>query len=146
MSCVQNPYSLLNRLYEVGMAEISYREQCGLMAYSPLGFGVLSGKYLNNRKPEGARITRWPHYSRYLSDKAIQATEKYFALARQHNLDPSQMALAYVNERPFLTSTIIGATDMQQLAIDIASIDLQLSDEVIKGIENIHQEITNPSP
>ena len=106
---VQNPYSLLNRTYEVGLAEISFREHCGLLAYSPLGFGVLSGKYLNNRKPEGARITLWPDYMRYSNDLAVEATEQYVALAREHGLDPAQMALAYVNSRQFLTSTIIGA-------------------------------------
>lgn len=143
---VQNPYSLLNRSYEVGMAEISYREQCGLLAYSPLGFGVLSGKYLNDQKPEGARITLWPDYSRYSNSSAIMATEKYVSLARQHDLDPAQMALAYVNSRPFLTSNIIGATNLQQLESNISSIDLVLSEEVVEGIEAIHRAISNPSP
>ena len=143
---VQNPYSLLNRTYEVGLAEISYREYCGLLAYSPLGFGVLSGKYLNNRKPERARITLWPDYMRYSNDLAVKATEQYVALAREHGLDPAQMALAYVNSRQFLTSTIIGATRMSQLKDDIASIDIELSDEVLEGIEAIHQQIPNPSP
>jgi aryl-alcohol dehydrogenase-like predicted oxidoreductase len=143
---VQNPYNLLNRSYEVGLAEVSYREHCGLLAYSPLGFGVLSGKYLNNKKPDGARITRWPDYTRYSNPQAISATEKYVALAKQHGLDPAQMALAYVNSRPFLTSTIIGATSMEQLQANIASIDLDLSDEVLNSIEEIHNQIPNPSP
>ena len=143
---VQNPYSLLNRSYEVGLAEISYREGCGLLAYSPLGFGVLSGKYLNLAQPDNARITLWPDYSRYTNPQATQATEKYVALAREHELDPAQMALAYVNTRPFLTSNIIGATNMAQLKSNIESINLQLSDEVIESIENIHTEFPNPSP
>lgn len=143
---VQNPYSLLNRSYEVGMAEISYREQCGLLSYSPLGFGVLSGKYLNNQKPDGARISLWPDYARYTSPSAITATEKYVSLALQHGLDPAQMALAFVNSRQFLTSTIIGATTMAQLESNINSINLMLSEEVLEAIEAIHCEISNPSP
>ena len=143
---VQNPYNLLNRSYEVGMAEISYRESCGLLAYSPLGFGVLSGKYLDNQKPEGARITKWPDYTRYSNPQAIKATEKYVTLAEQHGLDPAQMALSYINTRPFLTSNIIGATSMEQLQSNIASIDLKLSNEILDAIEDIHTQIPNPSP
>lgn len=146
MVSVQNPYSLLNRSYEVGLAEISCREHCGLLAYSPLGFGVLSGKYLGGQKPSGARLTRYPDYTRYSNPQAIAATEQYVALARKHNLDPAQMALAYINSRPFLTSNIVGATDMRQLQNNIASIDLTLSDEVLAGIEAIHQQHPNPSP
>ena len=143
---VQNPYNLLNRTYEVGLAEISWREQCGLLAYSPLGFGVLSGKYLNNQQPAGARISLWPDYTRYSNPQATSATEKYVALAREHDHDPAQMALAFVNTRPFLTSTIIGATNMEQLKANIKSIELKLSDEVLDEIEAIHQLIPNPSP
>jgi aryl-alcohol dehydrogenase-like predicted oxidoreductase len=143
---VQNPYSLLNRSYEIGMAEVSYREECGLLAYSPLGFGVLSGKYLDEQKPDGARITLWPHYSRYSSPQAVEATGGYVELAHKHGLDPAQMALAYVNSRAFLTSTIIGATTLPQLKYNIASIDVRLSEQVIKGIEDIHQQFPNPSP
>lgn len=143
---VQNPYSLLNRSYEIGLAEISYREGCGLLAYSPLGFGTLSGKYLNQAKPANARITLWPDYSRYTNQQAVAATEKYVALAREHELDPAQMALAYVNTRPFLTSNIIGATNITQLKSNIDSIKLHLSDEVLEGIEKIHTEHPNPSP
>jgi len=142
---VQNPYSLLNRSYEIGLAEISYREGCGLLAYSPLGFGTLSGKYLN-QQPANARITLWPDYSRYTNQQAVAATEKYVALAREHDLDPAQMALAYVNTRPFLTSNIIGATNMTQLKSNIDSINLHLADEVVEGIEKIHTEHPNPSP
>lgn len=143
---VQNPYSLLNRSYEIGLAEISCREQCGLLAYSPLGFGVLSGKYLGGQQPEAARITLWPNYSRYTNPQANLATQKYVELAHQHGIDPAQMALAYVNNRAFLTSTIIGATGMAQLQANIASIELELSDEILDTIEAIHTEIPNPSP
>jgi len=143
---VQNPYSLLNRTYEVGMAEVSWREQVGLLSYSPLGFGVLSGKYLGGAKPEGARITLYPNYTRYSSPAAVTATESYVALARKHGLDPAQMALAYVNSRPFLSSTIIGATTMEQLHSNIGSIELTLSQEVLAAIEVIHQQHANPSP
>ena len=143
---VQNPYSLLNRSYEIGLAEVSWREQAGLLAYSPLGFGVLSGKYLGGNRPKNARLSLFPDYTRYSNDAAIAATERYVALAQQHLLDPAQMALAYVNTRPFLTSTIIGATTMEQLKRNIDSINLSLSAEVLKGIEAIHSEHPNPSP
>lgn len=143
---VQNPYCLLNRSYEVGLAEISWQEHCGLLAYSPLGFGVLSGKYINGQQPANARLSNWPDYSRYSSAAAVRATEKYVALALSYDLDPAQMALAYVNSRPFLTSTIIGATNMEQLKANIASEEIRLDDEVLEGIEAIHSEISNPSP
>lgn len=143
---VQNPYCLLNRSYEVGLAEVSWRENAGLMAYSPLGFGVLSGKYLAGARPEGARMSLFPDYTRYSNEAAIAATERYVALARQHQLDPAQMALAYVNSRPFLTSTIIGATTMEQLKSNIDSINVTLSAEVVAGIEAIHDDHPNPSP
>jgi aryl-alcohol dehydrogenase-like predicted oxidoreductase len=143
---VQNPYSLLNRSYEVGAAEVSWRERCGLLAYSPLGFGVLSGKYLNGARPPGARLTLFPDYTRYNSPSAEKATTAYLELARAHDLDCAQMALAFVNNRPFLTSTIIGATSMEQLRSNIASIDLVLSTEVLEGIETIHAAHPNPSP
>lgn len=143
---VQNPYSLLNRNFEIGLAEIAIREQAGLLAYSPLGFGVLSGKYINHQQPEGARITRWPDYARYTNAEAVSATELYVKLAKENNLDPAQMALAYVNSRPFLTSNIIGATTMAQLKSNIASIDIKLSNKVLDGIEKIHVLHSNPAP
>lgn len=143
---VQNPYSLLNRSYEVGLAEVSWQEHCGLLAYSPLGFGMLSGKYINGQRPTGARLTNWPDYARYSGESSIKATEQYVILAKANGLDPAQMALAYVNSRPFLTSTIIGATNMEQLRKNIASEEIKLSDEVLDGIEAIHAEISNPSP
>lgn len=142
---VQNPYSLLNRTYEIGCAEISHRENVGLLAYSPLGFGVLSGKYLE-QQPENARLTRWPNYSRYSNPQAIEATRRYVELARRFQLDPAQMALAFVNSRPFLTANIIGATSMEQLRNNIASEKLVLTEEILSEIELIHQSIPNPAP
>ena len=143
---VQNPYSLLNRSYEIGNAEISHRENVGLLAYSPLGFGVLSGKYLNNQMPADARITKWPQYERYSSPQGIAATQAYVDLAIKHDLDPAQMALAFVNAQPFVTSNIIGATTMTQLESNLKSVDIRLSDEVREGIAQIHQQHPNPAP
>jgi aryl-alcohol dehydrogenase-like predicted oxidoreductase len=144
---IQNPYNLLNRTYEVGLAEISHREQVGLLAYSPLAFGVLSGKYLGGARPAGARITLFERFDRYIKNEyAVKATQAYVQLAQKHGLDPAQMALAYVNSRSFLTSNIIGATSMEQLKTDIASIDLELDEEVLEAIEAIHQQHPNPCP
>lgn len=143
---IQNPYSLLNRLFEVGLSEIAIREKVGLLAYSPLGFGTLSGKYLGGMRPANGRISLFPQYTRYSSENAVRATEKYHKLARENDLSLAQMALAFVNTRPFLTSTIIGATTMRQLKENIDSIHVELSDEVLKGIEEIHNEIPNPAP
>lgn len=146
VASVQNPYSLLNRSYEVGAAEVSWREHCGLLAYSPLGFGVLSGKYLNGARPAGARLTLFPDYTRYSSPAAERATAAYADLARRHGLELSQMALAFVNSRQFLTSTIIGATTMAQLRSNIESVALELPEEVLAGIQAIHDAHPNPSP
>ena len=143
---IQNPYNLLNRSYEVGLAEISWREKVGLLSYSPLGFGTLSGKYLKDSQPNDARLTLFPSYVRYSNPAAISATEQYISLAQQHQLDPAQMALAYVHNRQFLTSTIIGATNLGQLKKNIESIDMKLSSVVLEEIENIHIEHPNPSP
>ncbi|MEZ5697947.1 MAG: NADP(H)-dependent aldo-keto reductase [Nitrosomonas sp.] len=143
---IQNPYNLLNRSYEVGLAEVSWREKVGLLAYSPLGFGTLSGKYLDNEKPAGSRLDLFPHYTRYSSPNATDAIEQYVVLAKKYRLDPAQMALAYINSRPFLTSTIIGATTMEQLKTNIDSIKIELSAEALDGIEAIHYLRPNPSP
>jgi aryl-alcohol dehydrogenase-like predicted oxidoreductase len=144
---IQNPYNFLNRIYEVGLAEISHREHVGLLAYSPLAFGVLSGKYLDGARPAGARITLFKRFDRYTQNEyAIKATEAYVQLAQKHGLEPAQMALAYVNSRSFLTSNIIGATTMAQLKADIASIDLELDNEVLEAIEAIHQQHPSPCP
>lgn len=147
VACVQNPYSLLNRSYEIGLAECSIREDAGLCAYSPMAFGVLSGKYLGGQKPPGCRITLFPdRYTRYTNTRGVAATEQYVALARAHGLDPAQMALAYVTSRPFVTANIIGATTMGQLKSNIASANLVLPDAVLKGIEAIHDANPNPCP
>lgn len=143
---IQNPYSLLNRSYEIGLAEFSHREHLGLLAYSPLGMGVLSGKYLDGQRPAGARITLFARYQRYSGPQAQAAVREYVALARQHGLDPAQMALAYVHTRPFVTATIVGATTPQQLAANIASLQLSLPDTVLAGIEAIHRRHTIPCP
>lgn len=146
VASVQNPYSLLNRTYEVGLAEVSAREDCGLLVYSPLGFGALTGKYLDGKKPAGARYTLFPGYARNFQPRGIAATRAYVDLARMHGLDPAQMAIAYVVSRPFVTSAIIGATTVEQLATDIAAISLTLPDEVMEGIEAIHAADPNPAP
>lgn len=143
---IQNPYNLLNRSFEIGLTEIAYRENTGLLAYSPLGFGVLSGKYLDGKRPAGARLTLFPDYKRYSNDAAIKASRAYANLARAHGLDPAQMALAFVHSRPFTTSTIIGATTMTQLMSNLASIDIQLDQEVLAAIDAIHKKHPNPSP
>lgn len=143
---VQNPYSLLNRTFEIGLAEVAHREDCGLLAYSPLGFGVLSGKYLHGQRPADGRVTLYERFSRYSNAQAEAATEAYVALAHEHGLDPAQMALAFVNSRPFVTSNIIGATTLAQLQSNLASADLQLSEAVLDGIEAIHQRQPNPAP
>ncbi|WP_405384576.1 aldo/keto reductase [Maribacter sp. LLG6340-A2] len=146
MITVQNPYSLLNRLYEVGMAEISAREQIGLLAYSPLGFGALSGKYLGGRMPEGSRLQRFPQYNRYVGETASEATKQYYELAQSSGISLAQMSLAFVNSRHFVTSNIIGATTMRQLKENIGSIEVQLTEEIINEIDVIHQRLPNPAP
>ena len=143
---IQNPYSLLNRTFEVGLAEFSHREQVGLLAYSPLAMGALSGKYLGARKPEGARMTLFPKFERYGNPRCQVAIQAYVDVARRHGLDPAQMALAFVNSRPFVTSTIIGATTMGQLGANLESAGLDLSDEVLGAIEAIHRREPNPAP
>ena len=143
---IQNPYSLLNRLYEVGLAEISHRENVGLLAYSPLGFGVLSGKYLDGKRPAGARLTEYDRYERYINEQAQWATAQYANIAADAGLDMAQMALAFVNSRPFVTSNIIGATSLEQLKSNIDSINLTLSSEVLEAIEAVHTQRPNPSP
>ncbi|NVK44319.1 MAG: NADP(H)-dependent aldo-keto reductase [Oceanospirillaceae bacterium] len=143
---VQNPYSLLNRSLEVGLAEVLLREQVDLLAYSPLAFGTLSGKYLGGVRPEGSRLALYPNYQRYLTEQGQAATAAYVALARDASLDPSQMALAYVNSRPFLGSNIIGASKLEQLRSNIASAELELSTDVLAQIEAIHSRFTYPCP
>jgi aryl-alcohol dehydrogenase-like predicted oxidoreductase len=143
---VQNPYNLLNRTFEIGNAEIAIREQVGLLAYSPLAFGTLSGKYLNGARPAGARISLWERFSRYNGAIPDAAIALYVALARDHGLDPAQLALAYVNSRPFVTSNIIGATTLEQLKTNLESVDIQLTPEIMREIERIHKIHPNPCP
>lgn len=143
---VQNPYSLLNRLYEVNMAEIAHRENVGLLAYSPLAFGVLSGKYLGGKRPEGARLTMYDRFQRYTNEQAISATEQYAKIADDAGIDMAQMALAFVNSRSFVTSNIIGATSLEQLQSNIDSAKLTLSTDVLEALEAVHTQHPNPSP
>lgn len=143
---VQNPYSLLNRTYEIGMAEISHRENIGLLAYSPLGFGVLTGKYLNGNFPKNARLTLFERFNRYSNEQGVNAIQAYVDLSHKYGYSPTQMALAFVTSRPFVTANIIGATSLDQLRENIDSINLELSSEVLEEIELLHQKQPNPCP
>ncbi len=143
---IQPPYNLLNRTFEVGLAEIAMREQCGLLAYSPLAFGMLSGKYENGARPSNARISLFSRFTRYTNPQSEAACARYVALAREQGLDPAQMALAFVTAQPFVTSNIIGATSLAQLDSNLASSELTLSAEVLKSIEAIHKAHPNPAP
>lgn len=146
MASIQNCYHLMNRIFEIGLAEVAIREQCGLLAFSPLAMGVLSGKYLNGARPEGARMTRFTNFGRYMAPRAQEATAAHVALARKHGLDPAQMALAWINSRPFVTANIIGATNLGQLKSNIASIDVNLPPELVKEIEELQKVYTIPVP
>lgn len=143
---IQNPYSLLNRTFEINLAEVSLREQVGLLAYSPLAFGVLSGKYLEGQMPEKSRLKLFPAYSRYSNPQAMKLTALYAALAKEYNLSLTELSLAFVNQRPFLTSNIIGATTMEQLKENIGSIEVNLSDEILQKIDKIQEVQPNPAP
>lgn len=140
---IQNPYSLLNRSYEVGLAEVTQYEEVELLAYSCLGFGTLTGKYLNGAKPAGARNTLFTRYSGEQTQKAVAA---YVDIAKRYGLDPAQMALAFVRRQPFVASTLLGATTMDQLKTNIESFHLNLSEEVLAEIEAVHQVYTYPAP
>ena len=143
---IQNPYSLLNRSFEVGLAEVAHREDIGLLAYSPLAFGMLSGKYRHDTWPEAARLTLFKQFSRYTNPQAAAATEKYCQLAEAHGLNPAQLALQYVTSRPFVTSNIIGATDLTQLETNLRSIEVPLDKTLEKALEAIHAEHPYPAP
>jgi len=145
-AAIQNPYNLLNRTFEVGLAEFAHREDVGLLAYSPLAFGVLSGKYLGGARPAGARLTLFSRFQRYTGERVEQATRAYVELARRHGLDPAQMALAYVYARPFVTSVLVAGTTLAQLRANIAAAELALSTEVVGAIEKIHRDHPNPAP
>ncbi len=146
MVSIQNAYNLLNRKFEVGLSEIAVRENCGLLAYSPLAAGTLTGKYLGGNIPPGSRRSLDSRSSRYDNPRAESATKAYLEVAKRHQLDPAQMAIAFVNQQPFLTSNIIGATTMEQLKTNISAIHLKLSEEALNDIEAIHQETPNPCP
>jgi aryl-alcohol dehydrogenase-like predicted oxidoreductase len=146
MSTIQNSYSLIHRAYEYGMSEVSLRENIGLLVYSPLAFGVLSGKYIGGKNPEGARVTLFPRFDRYSSQESEVAVKKYQDIANKNGLSLAQLSLAFVNQLPFVTSNIIGATNLTQLKENIESIDINLSEETLKEIEQVHRLIPNPAP
>tara|TARA_Y100000590_G_scaffold379634_1_gene447418 strand:+ start:310 stop:1350 length:1041 start_codon:yes stop_codon:yes gene_type:complete len=147
MMSIQNPYNLLNRTYEVGLAEISIRDQIGLLAYSPLASGYLSGKYRNNQLPKNSRIERdgdfWTRYDKPNTTKAVEA---YFKISKKYNLNFAQMSLKFCEIQEFMTSIIIGATTMEQLKTDIESVNVKLTDEIIKEINEIQKIYPNPCP
>ena len=145
-SPIQNPYSLLNRTFEINLAEVAMREEIGLLAYSPLAFGVLSGKYLNGQLPENSRLKIFPQYARYSNPQAMKLTEAYADLAKKNNLSLTELSLAFVNQRPFLTSNIIGATTMEQLKENIGSIEIELSTDLLNEIDQIQVLQPNPAP
>ncbi|HGM6998476.1 TPA: NADP(H)-dependent aldo-keto reductase [Serratia marcescens] len=143
---IQNPYSLLNRSFEIGLAEISQHEGVELLAYSSMAFGTLSGKYLNGAKPAGARNTLFTRFNRYSGQQTQRAIAEYVALAKKHGLDPSQMALAFVRQQPFVASTLLGATSVEQLKINLDSLDVILDEDVLQALEEIHTRFTIPAP
>lgn len=143
---IQNPYSLLNRLFENASVEVCMRENVGLLAYSPMAFGVLSGKFLSGEKHPKSRLNLFPQYTRYSSEQSTKAARMYQEIANKHGLNFAQMSLAFVNQQPFVTSTIIGATTMEQLKENIDSINITLSDEVIADINAVHAVIPDPAP
>lgn len=144
---IQNSYSMIHRSYEYGMSEVSMREDIGLLAYSPLAQGVLSGKYLEGNLPEGARGTLFPRFiARYMGDNSLEAVRQYKAIATKNGISLTELSLAFINQLPFVTSNIIGATKMSQLKENINSINIDLSEETLKEIETIHAAIPNPAP
>jgi len=146
MVTIQNAYSLINRVFETDLAEVTHRENIGLLAYSPMAFGVLSGKYLKGTAADNARLKLFPRFARYSGTTATAATKRYLKIAEDNNMSLAQMSLAFVNERPFLTSNIIGATNNEQLEENIDSINISLSKEVMDAINAVHAEIPNPAP
>ena len=143
---VQNPYSLLNRTYEIGLSEIAHYEGVGLLAYSPLAFGYLTGKFRHGARPANARVTLFSRFSRYSNAESEWATEQYAQLAEQHGLTLTQLALAFIKQQFFVTSTIIGATNLDQLKENIDAFEVNLSEDILKGIEAIHRQQPNPAP
>jgi aryl-alcohol dehydrogenase-like predicted oxidoreductase len=145
MITIQNAYSLINRIFEGDMAEISIRENLGLLAYSPMAFGVLSGKYIKGTAADNARLKLFPRFARYSSEQSTEATKKYLKIAEANSMTLAQMSLAFVNQQPFVTSNIIGATNLEQLKENIDSINITLNDEVLKQINEVHAVIPNPA-
>ena len=143
---VQNPYSLLNRTFEIGNSEVCHKENVGLLAYSPLGFGTLTGKYLGGNMPKNARLTLFPHYDRFSNKESKKAIQKYYDLAKENGMSLTTMALSFVNDRSFVTSNIIGATSIDQLKENIDSYKIFLSDELLDKINIIHNNQPNPAP
>ncbi len=143
---VQNPYNLLNRTYEIGMSEIAQHEGIGLLAYSPLAFGYLTGKYRNGARPKDGRITLFSRFTRYSNPESEWATEQYAILAEKHGLSLAELALAFIKQQFFITSTIIGATNMQQLKENISAFEIDLSEDILQEIEAIHRQQPNPAP
>jgi len=141
---IQNEYSLMYRAHNLDLAELSHNEQVGLLPYSPLSCGMLSGKYRDGQKPVGSRITINPDLYGRVNQQATAATNDYVDVAQKHGLDPSQMALAFCHQRPFVTSTIIGATSLEQLAINIGSADLELGSEVLDDIQQVYRRYPAP--
>ena len=146
MISLQNSYNLLQRRDEIAITEILQRENIGYLPYSPLAFGVLSGKYLEGASPEKSRVRLFPSYRRYSSAQSLNATKHYNEIAKKHQISLTQMALAFVNQQPFVTSNIIGATTMEQLSENINSIDITLSNEILSEINEVHAQIPNPAP
>ena len=147
MVSVQNPYSLVNRTYEIGMSEISIREGAGLLAYSPLAVGYLTGKYRNKQVPKNSRLDLfYKNYPRYHNQRTYDAVDEYFKIAQKHNISLTQLSLAFVNSRDFVTSNIIGATTMKQLKENIDSINISLDENIVNEINSVHEKIPNPAP
>ncbi|MDF1813038.1 MAG: NADP(H)-dependent aldo-keto reductase [Verrucomicrobiales bacterium] len=143
---IQNSYNLLNRCFDNGLSEICHHEGLRLLAYSPLAFGRLSGKYRGGKFPEGARLTRWKRFARYNGPNADAAIDAYAKIADDHNLDLAQMCLAWINSRTHVASNLTGATTMAQLRANIASAELELPGEVRKAIDSVHHRFPNPCP
>ena len=146
MKTIQNAYSLLNRVFEGDMAEVSIRENLGLLAYSPMAFGVLSGKYIEGRAADNARLKLFPRFARYSSEQSTAATQQYLDLAKANNMSLAQMSLAFVTQQPFVTSNIIGATSLEQLKENIGSVNVELDADMLAEINAIHAVIPNPAP
>jgi aryl-alcohol dehydrogenase-like predicted oxidoreductase len=143
---IQNPYSLLNRIYEVGLAEISQHENVGLLAYSPLGFGQLTGKYINKTEKNSRLGLFGDWFTRYSNEECLRAVEKYSKIADKYNLSLTHLALAFVNTRPFVTSNIIGATTMEQLEENIDSVNIDITETMLEDINQVHSSQPNPAP